>query len=91
MEESQGQAAPADFPEPVREYRQNDGEDKSLHERLAELIRDSGHEEQHREPEWMVIPTDTDEYLETVEAAEKQAEETHRPGSSQTLRGNDSL
>ena len=57
------------FPEQVREHHPNHGEDKSLHERMAELLRDSGHEEEHRKPEWMVIPSDTDVYLETVETA----------------------
>ena len=51
------------------EHHPNHGEDKSLHERMAELLRDSGHEEEHRKPEWMVIPSDTDVYLETVETA----------------------
>ena len=63
----------AHFPEQVREYHPNDGKDKSLHERMAELLWDSGHEEQHRKPEWMAVPPDTDVYLETVETAEDPA------------------
>ena len=37
---------------------------------MAELLWDSGHEEQHRKPEWMAVPSDTDVYLEAVETAE---------------------
>ena len=29
----------------------------------------SGDEEQHREPEWVAVPPDTDVYLEAVETA----------------------
>ena len=36
---------------------------------MAELLWNSGHEEQHRKPEWMAIPSDTDVYLEAVETA----------------------
>ena len=36
---------------------------------MAKLLRDSGHEEEHRKPEWMAVPPDTDVYLETVETA----------------------
>lgn len=91
MEESQGETAQAYFPEQVREYHPNQGKDKSLHERMAELLWDSGHEEKHRKPEWMVVPPDTDVYLETVETAQNQNEETHRTGSRQPLCGNNSL
>ena len=41
--------------------------------------------------EWMAVPTDTDVYLETVEAAQNQNEETDRFGGGQSLCGNDSL
>ena len=50
-------------------YSQNHGKDKSVHERLAELLRNSGHEEQHRKNEWVVVPSDTDVHLETMETA----------------------
>ena len=30
-----------------------------LHAGMAELLRDSGHEEQHRKPERMAVPLDT--------------------------------
>ena len=39
----------AHFPEQVRKHHPNHGKDKSLHERMAELLRDSGHEENHIE------------------------------------------
>ena len=47
MEESQGETATAHFPEQMWEYRPNNGKDKSLYARMAELLRDSEHEEQH--------------------------------------------
>ena len=80
MEESQGQTAPVHFPEQVREHYPNHGEDKSLHERMAELLRDSGHEEQHRKPEWMAVPPDTDVYLETMETAKDPKKKTDGAG-----------
>ena len=80
MEESQGETAQAYFPEQVREYHPNQGKDKSPHERMAELLWDSGHEEKHRKPEWMVVPPDTDVYLETVETAQNPEEKADRAG-----------
>ena len=91
MEESQGETAQDHFPEQVRKYRPNHGENKGLHERMAELLWNSGYEEQHRKPKRMAVPPDTDVYLETVETAQNQNEETHRTGSGQSLCGNDSL
>ena len=44
---------------------------------MAELLWDSGNEEQHRKPEWMAVPPDTDVYLETMETAQDQNEETY--------------
>lgn len=66
----------------MREYHLSYGESKSLHERVAELLWDSGYEEQHRKSEWMVIPPNTDVYLETVETAKDPQEETKRTGSA---------
>ena len=34
---------------------------------MAELLWNSGHEDQHRKPERMAVPPDTDVYLEAVE------------------------
>ena len=45
---------------------------------MAELLWDSGHEEQRRKPEWMAVPSDTDVYLEAVETAEDTQTETDR-------------
>ena len=78
MEESQGETAQAHFSEQMREYHPNNGEDRSLHERMAELLWDSGHEEQHRKPEWMAVPPDTDVYLEAVETAKDTQTEADR-------------
>ena len=82
MEESQGETAQAHFPEQVRKYRPNHGEDKGLHERMAELLWDSGYEEQHRKPEWMAVPPDTDVYLEAVETAENTQAEADGSGNA---------
>ena len=64
----------------MRKYRPNHGEDKGLHERMAELLRNSGYEEQHRKPKRMAVPPDTDVYLETVEIAEDPAKKAEGPG-----------
>ena len=91
MEESQGETAPVHFPEQVREYPPNDGEDKSLYAGMVELLWDSGYEEQYRNPERMAVPPDTDVYLEAVETAEDKDEKTHWIGRGQPLCGNNSL
>ena len=80
MEESQGYPAQAHFPEQVRKYRPNHGEDKGLHERMVELLRNSGYEEQHRKPKRMAVPPDTDVYLETVETAQNPEEKADGTG-----------
>lgn len=49
---------------------------------MAELLRDSGYEEQYREPEWMAVSTDTDVYLETVEIAEDPKTKVDRAGDA---------
>ena len=67
------------------------GKDKSLYARMAELLWNSGHEDQHRKPERMAVPPDTDVYLEAVETSEDEKEETHRSGSRQPLCGNHSI
>ena len=45
---------------------------------MAELLWKSGHEEQHRKPEWMAVPSDTDVYLEAVETAKDTQTEADR-------------
>ena len=47
---------------------------------MAKLLRDSGHEEQHRKPEWMAVPPDTDVYLETMETAKDPKKKTDGAG-----------
>lgn len=49
---------------------------------MAELLWDSGHEEQHRKPERMAVPPDTDVYLETVEIAEDPKTKVDRAGDA---------
>ena len=64
----------------MREYHPSHGEDKRLHERMVELPWDGGDEEQHRKPEGMDVPPDTDVYLETVETAEDPAKKAEGLG-----------
>ena len=47
---------------------------------MAELLWDSGHEEQHRKPEWMAVPPDPDVYLETMETAKDPKKKTDGAG-----------
>ena len=47
---------------------------------MVELLWDSGYEEQHRKPERMAVPPNTDVYLEAVEAAENPEEKADGPG-----------
>ena len=56
---------------------------------MAELLRNSGYEEQHRKHEWMAVPPDTDVYLETVETAKDPEEKADRLGLTRvgSLRG----
>lgn len=56
---------------------------------MAELLWDSGHEEQYRKPERMAVPPDTDVYLETVETAKDPEEKADRLGLTRvgSLRG----
>ena len=82
MEESQGQAADAHFPEQVRKHRENHGTYKRIHARMAELLQYSRYEEQHQKSEWMVVSKDTDVYLETVETAEDPKAEADRIGNA---------
>ena len=90
MEESQGQAAQAHFPKQVRQCHQEYGKDKSLHERMAELLRNCGYEEEYRETEWMALQKDTNVYMETVETAtntQTKADEPGFPGMGGPRRG----
>ena len=56
---------------------------------MAELLWDSGHEEQHQKPERMAVSPDTDVYLETVETAKDPEEKADRLGLTRvgSLRG----
>ena len=70
MEESQGQAAKAHFPEQVRKYSKDHGTYKRIYARMAELLQYGRHEEQRRKAERVAVSKDTNVYLETVETAE---------------------
>ena len=82
MEESQGEAANAHFPEQVRKYSKDYGTYKRIYVWMAELLWYGKHEEQHRSPEWMVVQKETDVYLETVETAEDPKAEADRIGNA---------
>ena len=64
------ETATVHFPEQRWEYHPSHGKDKSIHERVVKLLRNSGREEQHRKPGRMAVPPDTDVYLETMETAQ---------------------
>ena len=82
MEESQGEAEKAHFPEQVRKYSNDHGTYKRIYARMAELLQYSRHEEQHRKAEWMAVQKDTDVYLETVETAKDPKTEADRTGNA---------
>ena len=82
MEESQGEAEKAHFPEQVRKYSKDHGTYKRIYARMAELLQYGRHEEQHRRPEWMAVQKDTDVYLETVETAKDTKTEADGVGNA---------
>ena len=82
MEESQGETATAHFPEQMWEYQPSYGKDKSLYARMAELLWNSGHEEQHRKHERMAVPPNKDAYLEAVETAKDPEKKTNGSGNA---------
>ena len=82
MEESQGETATAHFPEQMWEYHPSYGKDKSLYARMAELLWNSGHEEQHRKHERMAVPPNKDVYLEAVETAKDPEKKTNGSGNA---------
>ena len=73
MEESQGEAEKAHFPEQVRKYSKDHGTYKRIYARMAELLQYGRHEKQRRKAEQVVVSKDTNVYLETVETAEDPA------------------
>ena len=82
MEESQGETATAHFPEQMWEYHPSYGKDKSLYAMMAELLWNSGHEEQHRKHERMAVPPNKDVYLEAVETAKDPEKKTNGSGNA---------
>ena len=82
MEEDEGQAKGACIPEKGAETANFSGQDKSVHARLAELLRDSEHEESHRGIEQMALPQNPDVYLETLEEAEDENPQPAKAGRS---------
>ena len=72
MEEDESQAEGACVPEKSAETADFLGQDKSVHARLAELLRDSGHAETHRRIESMALPQNPNVYLEALEEAKDE-------------------
>lgn len=72
MEESQGQAEKAHFPEQVRKYSKDHGAYKRIYARMAELLQYGRHEKQRRKAEQVAVSKDTNVYLETVETQRRE-------------------
>ena len=82
MEESQGQAAKAHFPEQVRKYSKDHGTYKRIYARMAELLQYGRHEEQRRKAERVAVSKDTNVYLETVETTKDAKTEADGVGNA---------
>ena len=63
MEESQGEAEKAHFPEQVRKYSKDHGTYKRIYARMAELLQYGRHEKQRRKAEQVAVSKDTNVYL----------------------------
>ena len=81
VEEDESQTQRTCVPEEGAETADISGQDKSIYERLAELLRDSEHEESHRRTEPMAVPSRKDVYLEALEEAEDEDSESMQVGS----------
>ncbi len=81
VEEDESQTQRACVPEESAETADISGQDKSIYARLAELLRDSEHEESHRRIEPMAVPSRKDVYLEALEEAEDEDSESMQVGS----------
>ena len=82
MEESQGEAEKAHFPEQVRKYSKDHGTYKRIYARMAELLQYGRHEKQRRKAEQVVVSKDTNVYLETVETAKDTKTEADGVGNA---------
>ena len=81
MEESQGKATKAHFPEQMWKCCDSNEYDKSIYAGLAKLLQYSRHEMEHRKAKWLAVSKDTDVYLETVEATENENAKVNRTWS----------
>ena len=82
VEEDESQTQRTCVPEEGAETADISGQDKSIYERLAELLRDSEHEESHRRTEPMAVPSRKDVYLEALEEAEDEDSKSMQVGST---------
>lgn len=82
MEESQGEAEKAHFPEQVRKYSKDHGTYKRIYARMAELLQYGRHEKQRRKAEQVAVSKDTNVYLETVETAKDTKTEADGVGNA---------
>ena len=83
LEESEAEAERADFPQSGQKRPQGDGERKDFHPRMAWLLRNCKHKDDHAGMGWLAAPENPDVYLEAMEEAENESgkpKETRRPG-----------
>ncbi len=52
---------------------------------MAELLRNSKHEEQHRRDQRMALPQNTHVYMETVETSKNKEKKSDKDGSTRIL------
>ena len=81
MGEDESQTERACVPEESAETARLSGQDKGIYARLAELLRDSEHEEPNRQPEPMAVPPHKDVHMEALEEVKDENTEPARVGS----------
>ena len=60
-------------------------ENQDIGKRMAELLRNSKHEEQHRRDQRMALPQNTHVYMETVETSKNKEKKSDKDGSTRIL------
>ena len=89
FEESKAKAERTDFPQSGQKRPQGDGECKGLHPRMAWLLRNRKHKDNHAGMGWLAAPENPDAHLETMEEAEDESAKPHearRPGMASLRR-----
>ena len=80
FEESKAKAERIDFPQSGQKRPQGDGECKGLHSRMAWLLRNRKHEDDHAGMGRLASPENPDVYLETMEEAENESAKPYEVG-----------